>query len=149
MLKFIFGPQQIFFQLFMRNTNRPDTHTTVGALIRIRENIKEHNGKYVYRWDELGELEERERRRDKKRMFYYTKKKSYENFRNLIVFKKLIHPKLGESDETKLQKVKKELLLKKLRKKNKNAEDIVILNKRGNPKTEPLYAKSQRRRFST
>ena len=55
-LKFIFSQQQIFFQLFTKNSHSPDTHTTVGTLIRVRENIREHGGKYVYRLAEEKEF---------------------------------------------------------------------------------------------
>ena len=149
LIKFIFGPQQVFFQLFTKNGNLPDTHTTVGTLLRIRENIREHKGEYVYRFDETQEVAAHEFRRDKKRRFWFVKRIGSDNFRNLIISKGLIKTKLVENKEQKLQRVKKELLLKHVRKKYKNAEIVIVRNKRGNPKTEPLYGKSQRRKFST
>ena len=41
-LKFFFSEQQIFFQLFINNDSEQSTHTTVGTLIRIREDIIIH-----------------------------------------------------------------------------------------------------------
>ena len=70
-LKFVFTKQQIFFQLFTRSSHFPDTHTTVGTLIRIRENIREHGGKYVYRLAEEKEFSAKEILRDKKYVDYF------------------------------------------------------------------------------
>ena len=147
-LKFIFTSQQIFFQLFTKNSYSPDTHTTVGTLIRVRENIREHGGKYVYRLAEEKEFSAKEILRDKKYIDYFRRTYDSENIRNMIVKKKLIQPKVMETKELKLRKAKRELLLKNARKKNKNIENLITYNKRGNPKTEPLYGKCHRRRFN-
>jgi len=148
LVHFLFGPQQIFFQLFVENIETLATHSSVGALVRIRENIREHGGRYVYRFDETAEIDLRERNRDKKRTFYYYPRKGYDNFRNTFANKNLIHPELTESKEQLLRRAKKDLLLQKARKRNKNIESVIVYNRRGNPKTEPLYGKFQRRKFS-
>ena len=148
-LKFIFTSQQIFFQLFTKNAYAPDTHTTVGTLIRVRENIREHGGKYVYRLAEEKEFSAKEILRDKKYVDYFRRTYDSENIRNMIVKQKLIQPKVMETKELKLRKAKRELLLKNARKKNKNIENLITYNKRGNPKTEPLYGKCHRRRFNS
>lgn len=148
-LKFIFTSQQIFFQLYTKNPAMPDTHTTVGSLIRVRENVREHGGEYVYRWNDTSEAIARERARDKKWISFFRFKSYYDNVRRVYVKKALMHTSLKESKEQQLLKAKKELIIKKLKKKNKSTENIVMHNRRGNPKTEPLFGKSQRRRFNT
>lgn len=148
-LKFIFGPQQIFFQIFTRNAFAPDTHTTVGMLIRIRENIRDHGGKYVFRNVETIEGAAIERHKDKKHMVYFRRPSGLENIRYVIVKKNLIKPILRERKEEKIRRAKRELFIKSLKKKNKDVENVVILNKRGNPKTESYIGKAQRRRFNT
>ena len=106
-IKFIFGPQQIFFQIFTKNSYAPDTHTTIGILIRIRENIREHGGKYIYRLAEDKEFSDMDILRTKKQSNYFKRPYSLESFRNTMVYRKLIKPKHLETKELKLIKLKK------------------------------------------
>jgi hypothetical protein len=118
-------------------------------LLRIRENIREHGGKYVYRREDTEENIKKEKLRDKKGPDYFYSSKYFDNPRRIFIKRKILKPKLSETSEMKLRKAKKELLLQKIRKKSKQTDAVVIRNKRGNPQTEPLYGKAQRRRFAT
>ena len=50
-----FTKQQLLFQVFKNTTVKPLTHTTVGALVRIKENYRVNAGSYIYRINELPE----------------------------------------------------------------------------------------------
>lgn len=147
-LKFIFGPQQIFFQLFIKNSYAPSTHTTVGAIIRIRENLATH-GSYKQIINQTTEERKLEKLRTKKNLLWHKEKYNSDSFLDICGYKKIIEvPKINEENSKKI-KTKNINKLKKRRKKYKDLDDNVILNKRGNIKTEPLLNKCLRRRSST
>lgn len=145
-LSFIFTSQQIFFQIFTETASKPDTHATVGTLIKIRENIREHSGVYVYREDESEELEKKYKLYDKKPKNYFVKSGRVDNFRELLVSKKLVKPQIMITKAAKLLQAKKNLVLKK-KKTTAKLDNFIFRNKRGNAKTEPAYGKCQRRKF--
>lgn len=147
-LKFIFGPQQIFFQLFIKNSYEPSTHTTVGAIVRIRENLVAH-GSYKPVMAQTTEERKLEKLRTKKNLLWYKETYTSDSFLHICGYKKKIEvPKINEQKQNTI-KIKKLIKLKKRRKKYKNLDENVVLNKRGNIRTEPLLNKCLRRRLST
>lgn len=146
-LRFIFGPQQVFFQLFTKNSYMPDTHTTVGSIIRIRENIANH-GSYKHIIDQTTEERNAEKLRTKKSSFWYKETYKVDSFLDICGYQKTIEvPKINEKKK-KLMQVKSKIKMKRRRKKYKNLDENIALNKRGNIKTEPLINKYLRRRTS-
>jgi len=108
-LKFFFSKQQIFFQLFVNNDFEQSTHTTVGTLVRIREDILLHN-------DTTISIKQLEKLKDKE-LKIRQRPKNFEDQTLKDIFDKTLKVKIPEK---KIKTVKK-------KKKKKKKKFVMIL----------------------
>jgi hypothetical protein len=100
MLQFLFNSQQIYFQFFIDTDKRVNAHTSVGMLLKIKDNILANDGEYKSNRRERIDIEVR-------KVFCPEKQTVRDIIKKTLKLKKVIKPALNLTNKQKRSKDKK------------------------------------------